>query len=164
MSALRTGRNLLNLKGAFSGVNFNSKVDACVNFRKESQGFLFPLLERKKGPCPVPDESSFCSPKGRIRISRRETVCKRRLRKLAVSAFPLGKRRGNISGTKKKNFFSCKKFFSLKSSPGRFQIHFSKMRPAEKVFRPLRRATQRLCLWNPRFFEKKSSKTFMFAG
>ena len=32
------------------------------------------------------------------------------------------------SGTNKKNFFSFKKFFSLKSPARRFQIHFSKMR------------------------------------
>ena len=44
------------------GVNFNSKVDACVNFRKESQGFLFPFLARKKGAFFVPDAASLCSP------------------------------------------------------------------------------------------------------
>ena len=135
MSALRTGRNLLNLKGAFSGVNFNSKVDACVNFRKESQGFLFPLLERKKGPCPVPDESSFCSPKGRIRISRRETCLQKKIEEACSFRFSVGKRRGNISGTKKKTFF-LQKVFLFEIFPRKISNSLFKNAPCRKGISP----------------------------
>ena len=49
----------------------------------------------------------------------------------------------------RKNFFSYKKFFSLQSSPGRLQIHFSKMRLSGWGFRSLRRAARGLCAPEP---------------
>ena len=58
------------------------------------------------------------------------------------SIFPLGKRRKASSGAGQKNFFSFKKFFSLQPPTGSLQIHFSKMRPADGVFRPLRWAAK----------------------
>ena len=75
------------------------------------------------------------------------------------------------SGTKQKNFFSCKKFFSLKSPTGRFQIHFSKMclrhrdsalcgeRPGAP--RPWTCAKGTKSLWKP-YIRGKASAIFQF--
>ena len=59
-----------------------------------------------------------------------------------ILIFPLKNQRWDAAGTKQKNFFSYKKFFSLQSSPGRLQIHFSKMRLSGWGFRSLRRAAR----------------------
>ena len=59
-----------------------------------------------------------------------------------ILIFPCGKTEGSDIRNEEEKLFFCKKFFSLQPPTGRLQIHFSKMRPTDRVFRPLRRATR----------------------
>ena len=59
-----------------------------------------------------------------------------------ILIFPCGKTEESTIRSHAEKLFSCKKFFSLQPPTGSLQIHFSKMRPTDRVFRPLRRATR----------------------
>ena len=119
-----------------------------------------PLLQEKRGLRFVPDVAFLCFSARKNQTGQQQVTRFLHLFHPRRFRFPLpGKRRGVTSGARQKNFFSCKKFFSLQPPTGSLQIHFSKMRPTERGIPPIAMGVQGTLSPGPlRFFEKNRVK------